>query len=239
MPIDLAMPLESDAVLVIDPYPLADSVNFQLRKGELPLQSAETWLSREINAEVKLQHAHGDRFTASVNGSPQKDTVQIKVHMKRRRTPITEYRGIVPVLREPATHAYVLLKEVGKKRWLYLDGKGGEAETRVRAARYPIEKAAEIAQGIMDDNKGTWEAKVLPIEEGRAMEAPETEYSVGDTVTLPAGTRIGMGRLQKPVQARIDQIQTANDGSPFYGVSWTDAKSGRVRTTWWSPRGEA
>src|SRR5271157_5240497 len=90
MPIDLTMPLESDALLVIDPYPLADSVNFQLRKGESPLRSAETWLSREINAEVKLQHAHGDRFTASVNGSPQKDTVQIKVHMKRKRTPVTE-----------------------------------------------------------------------------------------------------------------------------------------------------
>jgi hypothetical protein len=63
-----------------------------------------------------------------------------------------------------ATHAYVLLREIGKKRWLYLDGKGGEAATRVRAARYPIEKAHEIAQDIMDDNPGTWEAKVLPIE---------------------------------------------------------------------------
>src|SRR5271166_30990 len=100
MPIDLTMPLESDALLVIDPYPLADSVNFQLRKGESPLRSAETWLSREINAEVKLQHAHGDRFTAWVNGSPQRDTVQIKVHMKRKRTPVTEYRGVVPVLSE-------------------------------------------------------------------------------------------------------------------------------------------
>ena len=62
------------------------------------------------------------------------------------------------------THAYVLLREVGKKKWLYLDGKGGEAATRVRAARYTIKQATEIAQDIMTDNPGTWEAKVLPIE---------------------------------------------------------------------------
>ena len=57
-----------------------------------------------------------------------------------------------------------LLREVGKKKWLYLDGKGGEAATRVRAARYTIKQATEIARDIMTDNPGTWEAKVLPIE---------------------------------------------------------------------------
>ena len=65
---------------------------------------------------------------------------------------------------EEATHAYVLLREVGKKKWLYLDGKGGEAATRVRAARYTIKQATEIARDIMTDNPGTWETKVLPIE---------------------------------------------------------------------------
>ena len=34
------------------------------------------------------------------------------------------------VLTEEVTHAYVLLREVGKKKWLYLDGKGGEAATK-------------------------------------------------------------------------------------------------------------
>ena len=68
------------------------------------------------------------------------------------------------VLTEEATHAYVLLREVGKKKWLYLDGKGGEAATRVRAARYTIKQATEIARDIMTDNPGTWETKVLPIE---------------------------------------------------------------------------
>jgi hypothetical protein len=37
---DLTTPLEGDASLVIDPYPLADSVNFPLRRGEVPLQTA-------------------------------------------------------------------------------------------------------------------------------------------------------------------------------------------------------
>ncbi len=80
-------------------------------------------------------------------------------------SPLDQRGGGVNEARQgPATHAYVLLREVGKKKWLYLDGKGGEAATRVRAARYTIKQATEIAQDIMTDNPGTWEAKVLPIE---------------------------------------------------------------------------
>lgn len=60
--------------------------------------------------------------------------------------------------------AYVLVREVGKKRWLYLNGKGGEARLRVHAARFPVDKAPEIAANIAKDNLGVWEAKALPIE---------------------------------------------------------------------------
>ena len=59
--------------------------------------------------------------------------------------------------------------------------------------------------------------------------------NVGDYVTLPIGTKVGMGRLRVAVTARVDQIQTASDGTPFYGVSWTDPKTGKHRTTWWAP----
>jgi len=59
--------------------------------------------------------------------------------------------------------------------------------------------------------------------------------AVGDVVTLPKGHRVGMGRLREEVRARIDQIQTASDGSPFYGVEWADPRTGKRRTTWWAP----
>lgn len=60
-------------------------------------------------------------------------------------------------------------------------------------------------------------------------------YAVGDFVTLPKGHKIGMGRLREEVRARIDQIQAAADGSPFYGLEWTDPRTGKRRTTWWAP----
>lgn len=60
-------------------------------------------------------------------------------------------------------------------------------------------------------------------------------YAVGDTVTLPAGTKIGMGKLREPVEAKIDRIETSSDGSLFYGLHWVDRRTGRLRTTWWAP----
>jgi len=81
--VDPTMPLNVKALLILDPYPLADSVNFQLASGEIPLRVAEKWLSRELKADVKLQHAHGERFTTWINGSRQGDTVEIRVHAKR------------------------------------------------------------------------------------------------------------------------------------------------------------
>jgi hypothetical protein len=65
--------------------------------------------------------------------------------------------------REELLNHYVLVREVGSKRWLYLDGKGGEVATRVRAGRYPEDKAKEIASNIEADNPDTWEAKALRI----------------------------------------------------------------------------
>jgi hypothetical protein len=86
MAVDLTAPLENDAILVIDPYPLTQSGNFELRKGEIPLHFAERWLSRELSADVKLQyHPYGNRFWVKVNGAVQKDAVEVKVHMKRKR----------------------------------------------------------------------------------------------------------------------------------------------------------
>jgi hypothetical protein len=58
---------------------------------------------------------------------------------------------------------------------------------------------------------------------------------VGDYVTLPAGHRVGMGRLRESMRARVDQVQTAADGSLFYGLEWTDPRTGKRRTTWWAP----
>lgn len=85
---DLTVPLEKDAIIVIDPYPLADSTNFQLSKGSVPLHSAERWLSKELGADVKLEHHHGDRFTASIDGAKQRDLVEIKVHASRKRASV-------------------------------------------------------------------------------------------------------------------------------------------------------
>lgn len=87
---DLTIPLGDDALLIIDPYPLADSVNLQIRKGESPLQAAEKWLSREIKADVKLEHHHGDRFTASVDGVRQRELVEVKIRISRKRPPVTK-----------------------------------------------------------------------------------------------------------------------------------------------------
>lgn len=69
---------------------------------------------------------------------------------------------------------------------------------------------------------------------GLSASSPRT-YVVGDVVTLPKGHRVGMGRLREEVSARIDQIQTASDGSPFYGIEWADPRTGKRRTTWWAP----
>ena len=82
---DLTAPLAGEALLVIDPYPLADSTNLQLRAGDVPLLVAERWLSRTLNADVKLQAARGDRFTVSIDGSPQRETIEIKVHTRKGR----------------------------------------------------------------------------------------------------------------------------------------------------------
>lgn len=63
---------------------------------------------------------------------------------------------------ELLTH-FVLVREVGDKRWLYLDGKGGEVSVRIRAGRYPEKLAKEIARNIEKDNNGTWEAKAVSV----------------------------------------------------------------------------
>lgn len=84
---DLNAPLQGDALLVIDPYPLADSVNLELRQGEVPLRVAESWLGRELRANVMLRHERGDRFTAWVNGERQPEAVEVKVRAKRGRAP--------------------------------------------------------------------------------------------------------------------------------------------------------
>jgi hypothetical protein len=86
MKIDPALPLANDASVVVDPYPLADSVNFQARAGEVPLRVVEVWLGRQLNADVKLLHDRGDRFTAWVNGAQERDTVEIKVHARKTRS---------------------------------------------------------------------------------------------------------------------------------------------------------
>jgi hypothetical protein len=53
----------------------------------------------------------------------------------------------------------VRVRETGKTRWLYLDGKGGETRLLVRAAHYAPTLASEIAANIIADNSGTWEAE--------------------------------------------------------------------------------
>ena len=77
------------------------------------------------------------------------------------------------------------------------------------------------------------EPQSLPWVEPEAAENPRA-YAVGDRVILPAGTSVGMGKLRADTPARIEQLQTASDGSTFYGVSWTDSK-GKRRTKWWAP----
>lgn len=90
---DLSVPLEDDALLIVDPYPLADSVNYPLGRGVVPLQSAERWLSQTLGTDVRLQHHHGDRFTAWINGVQQRDLVEIKMRMSRKRSAQAVGRG--------------------------------------------------------------------------------------------------------------------------------------------------
>jgi hypothetical protein len=85
MTVDLSVPLEDDALLIVDPYPLADSVNYPLNKGVVPLQSAERWLSRTVDGDVKLQHHHADRYTTWIDGVQQRNLIEIKVRMSRKR----------------------------------------------------------------------------------------------------------------------------------------------------------
>jgi len=57
---------------------------------------------------------------------------------------------------------------------------------------------------------------------------------VGDVIVMPAGTRVGMGRLRKPTTSKIETVETATDGTLFYRVWWIDDK-GKRRTTYYSP----
>jgi hypothetical protein len=83
-PLDSSKTLEGSALLIIDPYPLADSVNFRLSFGEVPLQFAERWLARTLSvAEVKLERHHGDRFTVWLDGIRQHEQVEIKVQARK------------------------------------------------------------------------------------------------------------------------------------------------------------
>jgi hypothetical protein len=59
-----------------------------------------------------------------------------------------------------------------------------------------------------------------------------SHLQVGDTVTVLAGTRVGMGKLKAAVKAVIDAKQVSDQGGTFYGVGWTDPRTGKQRHTW-------
>jgi len=56
---------------------------------------------------------------------------------------------------------------------------------------------------------------------------------VGSTIVLPAGHRVGMGRLRKDTTVRIDRIENDSEGAPIYGFSWMDER-GKARSGWLS-----
>ena len=56
----------------------------------------------------------------------------------------------------------VRLRETGKRRWMYLDGKGGETYLLIRAAVY--DDCDRVAAGIVEDNAGGWEAEGAPLD---------------------------------------------------------------------------
>ncbi len=60
----------------------------------------------------------------------------------------------------------------------------------------------------------------------------QNELRIGSTLTLPAGWTIGAGKLRRDTVVTIDRVDTSSDGAPMYGIRWTDAKTGRDRTSW-------
>jgi hypothetical protein len=59
----------------------------------------------------------------------------------------------------------------------------------------------------------------------------------GDTLIMPKGKTVGMGKLREATPAVIEWEDTASDGTKFYAVRYTDRK-GRSRTTYYSPTHE-
>lgn len=59
----------------------------------------------------------------------------------------------------------------------------------------------------------------------------DRSLQIGDTVTLPAGHRVGMGRLKSAVAATVFAMQDNDRGEPIYGVEWME-KPGKSRSTW-------
>lgn len=101
--------------------------------------------------------------------------------------------------------------------------------------KYPVQKKL-AKNGLLDactyckaspGGKHKWWCKTLA-KNGRH------DLRVGDVVTLPAGHKVGMGRLKTSVRAKIYHIQDQENaaGEKMYGVEWEDAKTGKLRGTW-------
>ena len=56
--------------------------------------------------------------------------------------------------------------------------------------------------------------------------------NIGDRVTIPAGTRMGMGVLRSDVTGTIDAVERDESGAVIYGIRYEGRRG--ARHTWMS-----
>ena len=184
------------------------------------LQSWHTYKPHQLPTEWQLKQLSWNDTLYRVDGASIGDGRESKIYAVDASSPQEAERAVLALLR--SNHGGDWTFEAVVKPWPIHDG-----------VPEPVSKDEFTFSGA---GEGATERVPVLYEDVQAAEASEShEHKVGDTITLPVGTRVGMSKLKTAVEAKIDQIQMDNTGAPFYGVSWTDARTGRRRTTWWAP----
>jgi len=72
---------------------------------------------------------------------------------------------------------------------------------------------------------------VRTIDAAIAAAAAAAPLTLGQRLRLPAGHKVGMGRLRHAVEATISRVDTDDHGRPFYAVRYMSTKE-TERSTW-------
>jgi len=120
--------------------------------------------------------------------------------------------------------------EHGKYAWYVQLHHGAQSDTW-RRGPYKRERAFVSREAAFEHAKKAFRG--VPIDMGLAA---NPALAIGQSLVLPAGHRIGMGRLRADTAATISRVDADDSGRPIYGVRFTT--KGRDRTTW-LPEAEA